>query len=235
MERHTMKSIDIEDLVHWALRDQAVGHDLSEGGYGPDGLRSSWHSVETILQLGTMVDTFGRANGKGTMHPDAVLVGEALRGMNARERGLVLAYGMSGTRPAWDYEPELRPFIGANGKPEVVKRVERGQRGLRDVPHRCDLELRPSLEVVAQAWATYRDWRFALTFLAALLRPRLTSHAVTGPRAPFEPWLGMGISDLIEELIEEGRVLAGKTPSRRVKVMRSAWRVEASGGKRPDR
>ncbi|WP_162901256.1 hypothetical protein [Breoghania sp. L-A4] len=195
-----MKSIDIEDLVHWALRDQAVGHDLSEGAYGPEGLRSSWHSVETILQLGTMVDTFGRANGKGAMHPDAVLVGDALRGMDAHERRLVLGYGMAGTRPDWDYEPELRPFIGANGKPEVVKLVERGQRGLRDVPHRCDLELRPSLEVVAHAWATYRDWWFALTFLSALLRPKLASHAVTGPKAPFSPWLGMGLAGLIEEM-----------------------------------
>lgn len=82
-----MKTVSIEDLLHWAFtfelpKVQSHAHD--EGS----GVRSAWQSLLDFGELGTLIDRspnqYGLIPGyvfEGEPHPDAVAVGDAVRGL----------------------------------------------------------------------------------------------------------------------------------------------------------
>ncbi|WP_321504062.1 hypothetical protein [Breoghania sp.] len=201
------KIIDIEALLFWALGDQGVADEFREEAYGAGYAASAWEPIERLAQLGTLVD--GRAGnrfGSGDIHRDAMAVGDAIRALEPEVRGMVICYGITGARPAWDYQPELRPVIGINGKPVVIRERVKGLRGWRDDVVGCELELRPSLETARAAWMRYREWWMGLAYLQALLKPILSDHEVTGPCAPFEPWIGTSSEALVSAVLGDLRV-----------------------------
>ena len=198
------KIIDIEALVHWTLGDQGVAHEFGEEAYGAGYAASAWEPIERLAQLGTLVDGRGGSRfGSGDIHRDALLVGEAIRSMEPDARGMVICYGITGGRPSWNYRPELRAVIGANGKPALIRERVKGLRGWRDDVVGCELELRPSIEVTREAWARYQAWWMGLAYLQALLRGKLADHEATGPRAPFEPWIGTDAECLAAAVLGE--------------------------------
>lgn len=80
-----MKTVSIEDLLHWAFTfelPKAQSRAEDEG----TGVRSAWQTLTNFGELGTLIDRspnqYGLIPGyvfEGDPHPDAVAVGEAVR------------------------------------------------------------------------------------------------------------------------------------------------------------
>lgn len=82
-----MKTVSIEDLLHWAFTfelPKAQSRAEDEG----TGVRSAWQTLTNFGELGTLIDRspnqYGLIPGyvfEGDPHPDAVAVGEAVRAL----------------------------------------------------------------------------------------------------------------------------------------------------------
>lgn len=82
-----MKTVSIEDLLHWAFTfelPKAQSRAEDEG----TGVRSAWQTLTNFGELGTLIDRspnqYGLIPGyvfEGDPHPDAVAVGEAVRSL----------------------------------------------------------------------------------------------------------------------------------------------------------
>ena len=113
---------DIEDVLGWVYRDQLADVILDRGvGLWPaerkaDGVVWCGHSadgvyaVERQARLGTRIDAAG-PQGSVHIHPNAVLVHRAVRGLGSLLADLVIQHAKSGTRSDWfpnarfHYEP----------------------------------------------------------------------------------------------------------------------------------
>lgn len=186
-----MKTIDVEQLVQWALNEQAVEavaamQRVSARGHG----QSSTATVCEILALGATVDrSAGHIKAMGAKcHPDAMECWLAIQDLGAEcwtDASLLLAYGRTRSRPDWEVWPEIMPEIDGGGHVKVRQMAD--PLSGRTVRY-CAFEVRPSPDLCDQARATYDRWRNALVSLAASLRGRLGDHVVTGPSAPDQPW-----------------------------------------------
>ncbi|WP_137136571.1 hypothetical protein [Rhizobium sp. FKY42] len=83
-----MKSISIEDLLKWAFTFELGKVDA--GGSGS--FSAAWRFTERMAELGTMIDRTPNSYGvipgfveDGDPHPDALLVGDAVRGLEGFE------------------------------------------------------------------------------------------------------------------------------------------------------
>jgi hypothetical protein len=80
-----MKTVSIEDLLHWAFTFE-LPKAQSRAEDGGAGVRSAWQTLTNFGELGTLIDRspnqYGLIPGyvfEGEPHPDAVAVGEAVR------------------------------------------------------------------------------------------------------------------------------------------------------------
>lgn len=128
-----VRSIDVEDLVVWACRDQQALRDRSSlhvveaaaqfgmrcsrqrlsgadfpGAWGVD----SCARVAAIGAVGTRIDGKGPTRGIAPrLPPDAEAVAAAIEALPVGERRLVRKHGQAGTRPDW--LPLLQPLVMA--------------------------------------------------------------------------------------------------------------------------
>lgn len=159
--------LDIEQLVTWALREQGLGWDSVGGGT----------LLGRFAALGTMVSGGMVADPSVALlsDTDAIVVRQAIDGLEREERMLVLTHGRAGTRPEWcpEGEGEPEPLLGANGRPG---------RGLDMLAwsKRC--------ETVRYERGQWAAWRFALLKVGAAVNGRMASHQATGPAVVARPW-----------------------------------------------
>lgn len=80
-------SVDIEDLLVWAYRDELPKAQAEGGSFGPAAHGHAWEGVAEVGVLGEIVDNrWGVVPDRGATsdpHPDAVLVGEAVEALGA--------------------------------------------------------------------------------------------------------------------------------------------------------
>lgn len=110
------KSVTLEEIATWAIRDQCADHDdvalfdveaaAHRGDHERDSQRPSADGCAAIARkaaIGCDVDGRGYVRGvQPNFHPDAEAVVDAIRRIPGwRERGLVLQYSGLGDRPDW--------------------------------------------------------------------------------------------------------------------------------------
>ena len=186
---------DIEELLHWAFRDQQVERyvqALRGGAVGPSASLES--GIGQILMLGTRVDssTPGAKWLGARCHDDALTIYEAVMALPAEAWVEVIKYARSAQRPhCYDDEDALAGQW-------VVPRDKWGnpKRLWRDPVHqRGDLGEAPPVLigidpiVVEEARATYRLWHTALCELVTLVNRDLVQYRATWPAISPEPWL----------------------------------------------
>lgn len=100
-----MKKITIEALLQWAFTEELPKVGTSESA-GPSAAPSTWGVLSDVITLGTMVDKspnkFGVISGyvwQGEPHPDALVVGRAVRALAERD-GYEVAEGWN-PFPEW--------------------------------------------------------------------------------------------------------------------------------------
>lgn len=188
------RDIDIEDLLVWAYRDQAIdrraGRDVaSDDGAGRDyfmrAWASTWGRVSEYAQLGTFVDTSFRTvepltGGDGD--DDALAVHNAVLTLPSEACVLIVIHGRAATRPGlWSQgAPRLVAALRTNGKPKMIRHNDKAVacviRWTHD-PERWEWEKQQ-----------YRVWRAALDVLADELAGKLKVFRVMRARAERAPW-----------------------------------------------
>ncbi|WEK04549.1 MAG: hypothetical protein P0Y65_20630 [Candidatus Devosia phytovorans] len=184
------KTIDVEDLLVWAFRDQKIENVAN--GMRPKAPRgSSASSLGELLTLGTRVDTSSAgANflGSARCHEDAAVIYDAVMSLPPEAWFVVIKHARTGTRPDWYPEGPGRWVtpLDRSGKPKRLWRDPARQRG--------DLGPAPAEFIgtrhstVASGRAEYVLWYAALADLVGMLNVEMVDHAATGPEAPLAPW-----------------------------------------------
>lgn len=173
--------IDIEQLVTWALRDQGLGWDAS----GSSTLLGRFAALGTMVSGGMVADPSVAL----LSDTDAIVVRQAIDGLDREPRMLVLTHGRAGTRPEWHPEGmgEPQPLTGGGGAVRVEYADERNRHGRAGV--RLDmLAWSKRVEEVEHDRGQWTAWRWALLTLGAAVNGRMSSHRATGPAALAEPW-----------------------------------------------
>ena len=179
--------IDIEDLLHWAWKVQAV--EAALGGRsmeGPGRVRSSAGLVYDYGQLGLRLGGGGGAIA-ADLHPDAETAYQAVCRLPDNQRNLVAECARAGLRPDWMPGAKPRPVMveRRRGKPAIVYKDQIR----RKYPLYCLLRYDPDPDLIAYRRQQYSLWRAGLVTLAdALQSLRLERYQVTGPKAPLAPW-----------------------------------------------
>ena len=196
-ERHG--SVDIEALLHWAYAVQMVDrferaglHAIEAAAAGYEVRHMSSDGVGQLMQinhLGCRVDT-GGAIVSDAVHPAAYAVAVAVMGFDRELQRLVKAYALSGTRPSSWVPPmhRVRPVMWkSEGREAVVEYQGPGRKG-----GYCPLIW--VWDDGRQRWGRelYQRWWSGLEALAWQLSKQALRFAVTGPAAPFAPWLDTG-------------------------------------------
>lgn len=191
-------SIDVEQLVVWAFRDQrahrharsglhaieAATMNLEPQGRSGDGCAM----IADIQHMGCRVDA-GGGMIKDHVHPAAEVVAVLVEDLDGGD--LVRHFGRLGGRPEGWREPDrwFRPTVwvkvGEEGQWEWENegRGKRGNRMTRVIPTVTRDEL-------ARRRGEYARWFEALDRLAWRLSLRALGFTVTGPSAPARPWAG---------------------------------------------
>ncbi len=179
-----METLDVEQLVTWALRDQGMGWG------GTDAPGADW------ADLGTRVDTSNRwsvpaPSAALQTDDDALVVRACIDRLPAEAAALVVQHGRVGGRPDWCEEGEGQMVQATDGAGRLlwdwsdpVKR--RGER----TPRMVFEGLRPG--IVEFYRAQYTVWREALVALVPILNgaAAMKTHRAIGPMAPACPWEG---------------------------------------------
>lgn len=189
--------IDIELLARWAYAVQMVDRferaglhaiEAAASGFEPRGY--SGCGVGQLMQIehmGCRIDHSG-PSVSDAVHPAAYALASVLSGI---EHGkLVRAHALTGTRPRSWVAPvhRIRPVMWAKqGREAAVEYQGPGRKGAY-----CPLIY--AWDEARQTWgqAHYRQWWNALAELQWQLSQRALGFLVTGPHAPFEPWLAAG-------------------------------------------
>jgi hypothetical protein len=191
----TKESIDIRDLVHWALVDQQVEAAVAAAnraiGLAPTGTRDGTLTIERQGQLGTKIDMSMRLDSQviSHCHDDAVDVFEAIWALRGKARDLVYFHGKKKTAPDWAPEGvgERKPILNAGGQPmrdpDVIvngKVIKQGRRYYTYVGN--------SPAMVERCRAEYTVWWEALSALARELEKKLSAHTPCPPGVSIAPW-----------------------------------------------
>ena len=173
--------IDIEDLLVWAYRDQAVD-EAPNRIIGPG---------VALMRWDVAVDA---ADYVGDPHPDAFTLHAKVRMLSRVQSSLVIACAKTAVRPDW--YPGSRPVMAAivNGRGDPAGIYDRTN-------HVIGHRVRPALElatgevvyghggdVQALVRQQYRVWHAALMDLSGCLSGILEDHVAVMPLAPSEPW-----------------------------------------------
>lgn len=121
-----MKTVTLRELLRWAFVEE-----LARGG-GADGIaspHSAWRAMEQVRQLGVRISVAAGSDPapmefveRFDPHPDALLVGQAVREAAKRtgcDLAPIIAFGMLGKRDPWPEEPRRVP-VTANGRQVMV-------------------------------------------------------------------------------------------------------------------
>lgn len=175
-----IETLDVEQLITWALRAQGLGWGGSEAQ------AAGWED------LGTRVDTSNRwsvpaPSAALQTDDDALVVRACIDRLPTEAAALVVQHGRVGGRPDWCEEGEGSWVQARDGADRLlwdwsdpVKR--RGER----TPRMVFEGMRP--ELVAFYRAQYTVWREALVALVPALNVALRTHRAIGPFAPARPW-----------------------------------------------
>ena len=173
------QTMDVEQMVTWALRDQGLG-------WGSAAQAAGWE------ELGTRVDTSGRwsvpAPSASLMtDDDALVVRQAIDALPPEAGALVIQYGRIGERPDWVEEGPGEYVQERDGRGRPMWDWEDPVNRTGEKRQRMKFEgLRP--ELVTWHRAQYTLWREALHALVAPINRVLASHQAFGPFAPERPW-----------------------------------------------
>lgn len=179
----TREARDVEDLLVWAFRDQAVVAEVGRamaGRHGP-GQGSNTSIIARIMQLGTIVDTSGPGlNGIGSCKApaDAVTIFEAVCREDAETAGLLAHHAESASLPDWPAMVPQRmiPYRNTAGKP--MSDPGDAQNGIgRHTPLRLD----HGPDLVRHDREVYARWHSGLCNVAKQLEGKLERYHVTGP------------------------------------------------------
>ena len=175
-----METLDVEQLVTWALRNQGLGW------AGSDAPGADW------ADLGTRVDTSNRwsvpaPSAALQTDDDALVVRACIDRLPPEAAALVVQHGRVGGRPDWCEEGEGKyvQMRDGRGRPlwdwsDPINRT--GEK----TPRMVFEGMRPQL--VQFYRAQYTAWWEALVALVAPLNAALKTHQVIGPFAPERPW-----------------------------------------------
>ena len=172
---------DIQDLLVWAYKDQAVD-EAPNGLLGPGVALMRWN-----------VSVDG-SDGSGDVHPDAYTVHAAVRALSRGQAGLVISCAKVAAVPDWF--PGARPVMAAlvNGRGDPAK-IYDGSRHVVGHRVRCALELGGGeilygcgIDDLVAARGEYQAWWSALVSLVAFLSGRLDDYDPVGPVASKQPW-----------------------------------------------
>lgn len=175
-----IETLDVEQLVTWALRTQGLGWGGSEAT-GAD-----W------TDLGTRVDTSNRwsvpaPSAALQTDDDALVVRACIDRLPADAAALVVQHGRVGGRPDWCEEGEGEWVQERDGRGRLKwDWADPVNRTGEKVP-RMVFE-GTSAGLVEFHRAQYTVWREALAALVPALNSELRTHRVIGPMAPARPW-----------------------------------------------
>lgn len=180
------QTIDVEQLLIWAYRDECVAYGDNDRGRAQVANR-----IYFMGGLGTLVDGGGRR--LGTVPEDALTVEAAVAKLTGYRRDLVSMHATAGTRPSIRWE---RPqaftcdvFGSLTGKPRhLFSPQDRGKRN----PIACYVGFHgDSIESLSLRWKNYRDWWSALLEIDQALRnnrTRLKAWELADFSVPQSPW-----------------------------------------------
>lgn len=183
------KAVDVEDLVVWAFRDQAIEAVAKRLG-PPKAAGSTQSGLAQILALGCRVDT----SSAGSMHlavqchEDAAVIYDAVMSLPPDAWMLVITNARRATRPDWCEEGPGRYIdqVDADGKAKKLYVDPTARKGFLGYA-------RPMLEgtdpfEVEEARRAYDVWRYALVDLVGMLNAEMVDHEATGPAVAARPW-----------------------------------------------
>jgi hypothetical protein len=180
MAEKALKTLDVEQLITWALRDQGMGWETgaAEG--------TSWSD------LGTRVDTSTRwsvpaPSAALQTDDDALVVRQLIDRLPVEAAALVIQHGRIGGRPDWceEGEGQMVHKHDGRGRPMWDWDDEVNRSGEKR-PRMVFEGTRP--ELVAFHRAQYAVWHAALAALVPQLNAALQGHQAIGPFAPARPW-----------------------------------------------
>ncbi len=176
-EAPTIKLVDIEMLVQWALE---------QTGYLP------WRAVTerelqydhgyTAIPHGVSKEYKGRgAVLRTALNGDANAVLDAIKGLPPRSAVLVIRYGRDQKRP-----PDFTGIEPRRVWHQMPKKKGKRKGAHRKRPRYQGWDIHP--DTIAAARAEYALWHEALTALMEKLTPVLIGHRITGFSARPNPW-----------------------------------------------
>ncbi|QEX18511.1 hypothetical protein FRZ44_38180 [Hypericibacter terrae] len=208
--RKTLRSLDIEALLHWTYQRQKAdlvidrGQGLHRLEAEADGIEIQSRSADgcariaEIIALGAKIEGLGRPAGE--LHPDAEAVHEAILvrrkdretgrslALTPLQRGLLLVHARQGDRPDWlpGAVQRWEPVRKADGSVKVVW----GREGRKDLPSHCEIRLAISQEEIDLARWVYGQWWSGMAWLRWYLTQHklLKDHGATGPAVASAPW-----------------------------------------------
>jgi hypothetical protein len=192
------KSMDVEQLVTWAMLDQGLGWSMfGEQLNRPD-----------ASDYGTRIQSSGicAPNVSRLSDDDALIVRDVILMLPHDVADLVVRYGRIGDRPDWCEEGVGSLEQKRNNAGQLMWVWEKpGNRRSKREPLMEWKGWRP--KQVEYFRATYRVWWHGLTAMVEVLNDRLDAHEATGPVASLEPWTdGARVIHT-----DDGRILTGRT------------------------
>jgi hypothetical protein len=185
------RTIDIEQLLIWAYRDEAVN--APRPSPGPARLRAA--RIYDIGALGTRVD--GGGLHAVSLPDDALTVEAAVNRLPVEERMLVVQHATAGTRPDWKVERAGGVIlVNEEGEPLPDRRqAARKPKMLHDAsrhPVLCYVRFAgTTADEARERWLTWMVWQGALQAVDAALRKpgiRLTTWELAAFSLPRMPW-----------------------------------------------
>lgn len=181
----------MKTLVHWAYGRQKMHMSarLGAGHCGPQAFGSAWLGFARLLELGTLIDDGGGAEGAGgdQCPNDALIIHGRALALHADAFFLVDHHGLSMTRPDWYAEGEGKelPVLNGKGQRRPIYRDAVNLTGIIGYQMQWQ-DHRP--EAVARGRADYTLWHESLCALAADLDGLLENFMPVAPACDAEPW-----------------------------------------------
>lgn len=185
------EQVDIEDLVHWAYGRQKAHRSARSGAghCGPQAFGSAWLGFARLLELGTLIDDGGGAQGAGgdQCPNDALTIHGRALALHADAWFLVYHHGLSMTRPDWYAEGVGHevPLLNGKGQRRPIYRDAVNRTGIIGYQMQWQGH-RP--EAVERGRSEYALWHESLCALAADLDGLLEGFTPVAPACDAEPW-----------------------------------------------
>ncbi|SFV33213.1 hypothetical protein SAMN05216456_1922 [Devosia crocina] len=185
------QTIDVEELVVWAFRDQKI-EAVARGMMPSMPTWSSDSSMAEVLALGTRVDTSSAGSRFVAIHckEDAAVVFDAVMRLPAEAKMLVVKHARSATRPEWHEEGpgEWVQPLDKKGRPKKLWRDPATQRGYLGLAPKELVGTHPL--IVEEARRAYCVWWLGLCDLVEMLNVPfvLSDFVVRRPNDATPPW-----------------------------------------------